>query len=521
MSHTESIGRESPHEVVKEYEEFRPVKGAPNNDTSHDTSEDKETEGAPPIDLKPVYIIILCAIMGLIFGIVLSDGRGGKELISWIKLPGDLFIRSLKCIVLPLVFVNIILSVVDMIRAGKASSVGVLTIGLYFLTTFLASLEGLISVLMFKSAFSDSNIDPELVLPEVLIRCPIDDIVSNNATYLTESLTCESVGERFQMSNPNSFLLESTQDGAVADDISFSQTLQDGIFRKMVSENIMGDFISANFVGVIVFAILFGASSQALKSQPRVLVELLEESNRIFLKIIDWIIYLTPFAVFSLIAGSIGDEDDLSSAFADIGILMACSLLAFAFHFVTYQLLFLLFVKKSPWYYAKFIFSAQVFAFASASSAATLPISLKCVDSTKEVPKSVSNFVLSMGSTINMDGGAIYFPTAIVFLAIASGLEEELDAAAFFLIILLSTIGSAGAAPVPSASLVLIITAYNTVFDTQGTPDAFSLILGVDWLMDRFRTLLNVTGDTYMARIVTEVSGATFEDDNLINDDDE
>lgn len=511
-----TTGKESIGGATKAYRQENPLLSSQNeSDNGENSGNTSEEFEKPNVDLKPVLIVIGCAVIGLIVGISLSDGRGSEELVSWINLPGELFIRSLKAIVLPLVFVNIILSVVDMIRAGKANTVGVLTIGLYLLTTFIASLEGLLFVLMFQGTFSDKNVQVDANTPEIMIKCPLVELGTQKAMYLTQNMTCETKGDIFLLDNPNGFLKENVDENAVADDISFSDTLQDGIFRKMISENIVLDFVNANFVGVIVFAILVAASSQSLKHQPKVFVALLEESNRIFLKIIDWIIFLTPIAVLSLIAGSLGAEDELSSVFADIGLLMACSVLAFLTHYVTYQLLYLFFVRQSPIPYAKHIFPAQVFAFASASSAATLPISIKCVEASKEVPSSVGNFVLSMGSTINMDGGAIYFPTAIVFLAIASGLEDELNAASYFLIILLSTLGSAGAAPVPSASLVLIITAYNTVFDTAGTPEAFSLILGVDWLMDRFRTLLNITGDTYMARIVTAASGASFDDDVL------
>jgi len=220
-----------------------------------------------------------------------------------------------------------------------------------------------------------------------------------------------------------------------------------------------------------------------------------------------------------LIASNIGTRSGLQEAFSDIGLLIGATLCAMATHFlVVYPTLYLLIVRQNPFRYMRYIVPAQMFAFASASSAATLPITMDCVESSGEVPRSVKNFVCSMGATLNMDGGAIYFPTAIVFLAVTSGIEDKLNASAYFLIILLSTIGSAGTAPVPSASLVLIITAYNTVFDTTGTPEAFGLIFAVDWLMDRFRTTLNVTGDAMMSRIITAAGKVTFEDDTLENE---
>lgn len=470
----------------------------------------------PSYSLKPTLIIVACALVGLAVGIGLSDGRGDEDLISWIKLPGVLFVRALKCIVLPLVFVNIILAVVDMMRAGKAGAVAWKTAGLYFLTTVLAACEGLIFVLMFKEGFSDQNIAaPAPAIPEIAVKCGSGAFLNTDGN----NVVCANETGTFFLENPNSYYATTGSGPKVKDDITFSTTLQNGIFRKMVSDNIVNEFIKANFVGVIMFALIFGVASQSIKRKPEKLIYILEEINRILLLAINWIIAITPVAVFSLIAGNIGQRSGLEEAFADIGLLIGSTLCAMATHFlIVYPLLFFLLVKQNPFSYMRYIIPAQTFAFASASSAATLPVTLTCVESSGQVPKSVANFVLSMGATLNMDGGAIYFPTAIVFLAVSSGIGDQLNAATYGLIIILSTLGSAGTAPVPSASLVLIITSYNTVFDTVGTPEAFGLILAVDWLMDRFRTTLNVTGDAMMARIVTSVGHVDFEDDVLENE---
>ena len=126
-----------------------------------------------------------------------------------------------------------------------------------------------------------------------------------------------------------------------------------------------------------------------------------------------------------------------------------------------------------------------------------------CAKATGKVPEPVSRFVIPLGATVNMDGGAIYFPCACVWLAVMNGLDPNVGN--YILLIIIATIGSVGTAPVPSASLVLIITAYNTVFGTTGTPDGFSYIFAIDWFMDRLRTTLNVTGDGVVAGIVSHI----------------
>jgi Na+/H+-dicarboxylate symporter len=185
--------------------------------------------------------------------------------------------------------------------------------------------------------------------------------------------------------------------------------------------------------------------------------------------------------------------------------------------FLVYVGFFFLFTRSNPFTYLKHIIPAQTMAFACASSAATIPMTLKSVQATGRVPKSIARFVVPLGATVNMDGGAIYFPCACIWLAVLNGIEP--DIASYFLLVIISTIGSAGTAPVPSASLVLIITAYNTVFNTTGTPAGFSYILAIDWFMDRLRTTLNVTGDAVVTGLVAHLCPMGIDGDAVCIDD--
>ena len=131
------------------------------------------------------------------------------------------------------------------------------------------------------------------------------------------------------------------------------------------------------------------------------------------------------------------------------------------------------------------------------------PVTIRCVKSTKRVPNSIVQFVLPLGATINMDGSAIHFLIACIWMAVLNG--EEVTAASYILLIIITTIGSAGAAPVPSSGLVLILTAYNTTFSTVGVPNGFQYVVAIDWLLDRFDTMLNVTGDSMVAGMVSHL----------------
>jgi Na+/H+-dicarboxylate symporter len=217
-------------------------------------------------------------------------------------------------------------------------------------------------------------------------------------------------------------------------------------------------------------------------------------------------------AVLSLIIKAVGGQNDLAGMFENVGYLVVATVLAMLLQFlVVYIGFFAFFTRTNPFTYLKFIVPAQTMAFACASSAATIPVTLKSVKSTGRVPDAIARFVIPLGATVNMDGGAIYFPCACIWLAILNGITPDIGS--YFLLVIISTIGSAGTAPVPSASLVLIITAYNTVFNTTGTPDGFSYILAIDWFMDRLRTTLNVTGDAVVAGMVASLCDMEMEDD--------
>lgn len=223
---------------------------------------------------------------------------------------------------------------------------------------------------------------------------------------------------------------------------------------------------------------------------------------------------ITPFAVFSLIATAVGSQEDLAGSFGNVGYLILANLVGYLAHFLIVDVgIHYLLTKKNPFTYLKNIIPAQTTALACASSAATLPVTLKCVKASGQVPDDIRTFVLPLGATINMDGSAIYFPCACIWLAILNGITP--NAGSYILLIILSTIGSAGAAPVPASGLVLVITAYNTVFGGSGIPNGFEFIVAIDWFLDRCITVLNVTGDTVVAHIVSVRTPACYSEKDL------
>jgi Na+/H+-dicarboxylate symporter len=392
-----------------------------------------------------------------------------------------------------------------MMSVGKASAIGWTVIGLYLSTTVMAAFFGCMSTLAFMILYQTEEF-PASEPPYVMLGCTAD------GTYLAETddgnVVCSA---DFATDDPNvNFIIEDVSKTFVrsnggAAQVSLSDTIYQGIFQKIVPDNIISAFDEANFAAVIFFAILFGVALSRVvlhaKGKQSHLMGVLNEMDNVFQLITLWIIFLTPFAVCSLIASAIGKQSDLGTMFKNIGYLVGASLLGWGFQVVfVYIGFYYLMTRRSPFTYLAKMAPAQTMAFASASSAATIPTSIASVLSTGLVNETVARFVIPFGATVNMDGGAVYFVCACIWLAVLNG--EEVTAASFIMLIIIATVGSIGTAPVPSASLVLIITAYNTVFNATGTPNGFGYIFAIDWFMDRCRTVTNVTGDCVVAGIV-------------------
>ena len=323
-----------------------------------------------------------------------------------------MFIRGLKATVLPMVFINVVISVVEMMTLGRASSIGWLTIGLYLLTTVGASIMGIISIVAFKGLFNEEYFEEDPP-PEVVLGCNAENFF---ITEMTDgSLTCmegteDNVNSQFVISDIHGTF--SKNGGGPKDDISLSDTIYDGVFKKLIPSNIFLSFVDANFAAVVVFAIAFGfALGRILFKRVdgdisrSAVIQLFKELDGVFLTIINWLIMVTPFAVWSLIVRAVGRQNDLKSAFENVGYLVVATIIAMVAHyFVNVCGLYYIIRRENPFKYLRQIVPAQAMAFACASSAATIPMTLRSVKSTGIVPDPIARFVIPLGATINMDG---------------------------------------------------------------------------------------------------------------------
>ncbi|RHY76336.1 hypothetical protein DYB30_008696 [Aphanomyces astaci] len=473
----------------------------------HDTDKDGmhvETTEASPSKCRqwcsnPSVLILMGCVLGIVLGCLLGKYGASKELLTWVSLPGELFLRALTCVVVPLVFVNIFLSVVDMLQAGHAAKSGLYTLGYFGLTTVLSVLMSIVSVTVFKKWFSHTALSQANVVGSagmLLVPCGNSTNAASVRWFPNGTLVCAAASDA---SSP--LVLPSQSPTAPP---TLSKTIQDQIFRALVPDNIMQQFVTGNYLGalflchcIMAFAILLAVSMDKVTPRPVGIVQLCGELNAMLLVCIRFIIDLTPLAVLSLVAGGLGTTTDFMAAVADVGIF-----LVMLHYWVTLMGFLYLALRTSPLQAMKACWPAQVFAFCSASSAATLPVTLQCGEQA-HVPSSVGSFILTMGATLNMNGTSIYFPCAVVYLAVSTGDEAKFTVVSYILLALLSTMSAAAAAPVPSAALVLVLPMFNAVCTTNApTPANFSYLLAMDFLLDRFRTWLNVSGDLVVAQCV-------------------
>ena len=407
--------------------------------------------------------IIIGMILGVFFGFIMSNfNEVGKQFISdWIKPFGTIFINALKLIAIPLILASLIKGISDLKDISKLSKMGGVTITTYIITTVIAVSIGLAIVNVIK---------------------PGDSISEETRTELLSAYEDDADEKR-----------------EVAKVAKNSGPLQPII--DIVPSNIINAATdNKNMLQIIFFSILFGISMILIpekKSKP--LKEFFDSLNEVILKIIDIIMNFAPYGVFALLATLIVEAPkwDLLKSLLLYSITLIIGLLLLI---LVYIIIVRLLLNKSPNFFIKGILPAQLVAFSTSSSAATLPVTMDRVHNNLNVKKEVSSFVLPIGATINMDGTAVYQAIAAIFIAQTFGLDLSLTAQLG--IIVTATLASIGAAAVPSAGIIVLV----IVLAQAGIPEAgLALIFAVDRPLDMCRTVVNITGDATVSMLVDKI----------------
>ena len=405
--------------------------------------------------------ILLGMVFGVLFAFILIQFTWGKDLIvDWVKPFGTIFINLLKLIAVPLILASLIKGISDLKDISKLSKMGGRTIGLYVMTTILAVSIGLVIVNIIK---------------------PGSYISEKTRTELVSSYTADA----------NSKIEAAAKQSEVGPLQSLIDIVPDNII-KASSDN-------GNMLQVIFFAVIFGIAMILIpeeKSKP--VKDFFDSFNEVILKMIDLIMLFSPFGVFALLAAIVAESPSLD-LFKALGMYGLTVLIGLFLVICVYLVLVKVLAKKSPKFFFNGISPAQLLAFSTSSSAATLPVTMERTVDNLGVDDEVASFVLPIGATINMDGTSLYQAVAAVFIAQSFGMDLSL--ATQLGIIVTATLASIGSAAVPGAGMVMLV----IVLAQAGIPEAgLALIFAIDRPLDMCRTTVNVTGDAAVSMIVSK-----------------
>ncbi len=408
------------------------------------------------------------------------------------EIGGELFLRALKMIVVPLVFTSVMcgmLGLGDVRRLGKPGAVTVV----YFLsTTVFAVVIGLVVVNLVRPGVG--TVDPARLQELAKGSAKPQEIL--RSTLAKESgLSEDQVAEVF------------TDIPSASADIPSTNTILKNLMLMLVTDNLFGAAVETQLLPIIVFTICFGALLTTMPEQTRSITTLFTESNHALLAFVMVLMKIAPIGIFCLVAARFGKaqaEGKFLQEFGQIGWYFAAVLIGLAIHaFIVLPLIFWIVRRENPYRFAAAMSQALLTAFSTASSSATLPVTLECAESAG-ISKRSTEFVIPLGATINMNGTALYEAAAALFIAQAIG--QELSMGQQIIVAVTATLAAIGAAGIPEAGLVTML----IVLGAVGLPlEYIGLILAVDWLLDRFRTTVNVFGDCIGAAVV----GVTIPDD--------
>ncbi len=414
--------------------------------------------------------ILIGMVLGILFGFLALQLEWQNFIADWIKPLGTIFVKLLKLIAVPLIIASLIKGISDLKDISKFKNIGIRTMLIYIGTTVIAITIGLVLVNVIQpgDGISQETIDK------------LTDTYANSSSVTAKI----SEASKQQSSGPLQFVVDMVPDNAVSAMSNNKAMLQ-----------------------VIFFTIFLGISMLLVgekKSKP--LKNFFDSLNDAILKMVDLIMLISPYAVFALLANVVvtsGDPDILLALLKYAGVVVLGLLIMIVF----YCILVSVYTKKNPFWFLKQLSPAQLLAFSTSSSAATLPVTMERVEEHIGVDKEVSSFVLPVGATINMDGTSLYQAVAAVFVMQVLW-PEGLSFANQLTIVLTALLASIGSAAVPGAGMVMLVIVLESIgFPKDLYPVALALIFAVDRPLDMLRTTINVTGDATVSMIVAKSVG--------------
>lgn len=448
-----------------------------------------------------LILLFVSVTVGFSVGYLLRPYNLSSETIMLISFPGEILMRMLKMLVLPLIITSIVtgVAVLDPKSSGK---IGLYSVSYYLCTSVMAAILGIFLVI---------NIKPGN--PELLQKLGGDGTTKGIA-ITTQDAALDLIRNIF----PENIVQAAIQQGQThytyEDKYLNSSSNSSMIGKKKVWNFKYND--NMNIIGVIFFCIALGMVISNMGRKAEILLHLFLVLNEIIMKLMKYVMWYSPIGIVFLVSGKILEIDDVSATVQKLGYYMLTVTLGLNIHcFIILPLGYLIICRKNPFKVYYGCLQAILTGLATSSSSATLPVTFRCLEENVGIDSRITRFVLPIGSTINMDGTALYEAIAPIFIAQVN--DIPLSPIQYIIISLTATIASIGAASIPSAGLVTMV----IVLQSVGLPvKDISLILAVDFILDRMRTIVNILGDSLGACIVDHLSKKDLEKLASIHEED-
>ncbi|KAF4116846.1 solute carrier family 1 member 7a [Onychostoma macrolepis] len=465
-----------------------------------------------------LILSVLAVVIGCLLGFFLRSKHLSEQEVKYFQFPGELLMRMLKMLILPLV-VSSLMSGLAALDAKCSSRLGIMTISYYLWTTFVAVVVGIVMVIIIHPGGAAQKEDSEdsgkpimssadALLDLIRNMFPANLVQATFQQYRTRSIPImkpkPTIGQDVLDATTRRVFIYGIQDDNGTDIQNFSLDLTpppDVVFRTLP-----GTSEGMNVLGIVIFSATMGIMLGRMGPNGSALVNFCQSLNEAVLKIVAIVIWYFPFGIVFLVAGKILEMDDPSAMGKKLGFYAITVVMGLVLHglFILPSMYFFI-TKKSPIVYIRGILQALLISLATSSSSATLPITFKCLLENNHIDRRIIRFVLPVGATINMDGTALYEAVAAIFIAQVN--NYELDFGQIITISITATAASIGAAGIPQAGLVTMV----IVLTSVGLPtDDITLIIAVDWALDRFRTMVNVMGDALATGIMAHICRKDF-----------
>ncbi|XP_006902412.1 PREDICTED: excitatory amino acid transporter 1-like isoform X1 [Elephantulus edwardii] len=448
-----------------------------------------------------VLLTVTAVIVGTILGFTLRPYKMSYREVKYFSFPGELLMRMLQMLVLPLIISSLVtgMAALDSKASGK---MGMRAVVYYMTTTILAVVIGIIIVIIIHPGKgTKENMHREGKIVQVTAADAFLDLIRN----MFPPNLVEACFKQFKTNyEKRSFKVpvesNETLVSAVINNVSEAMETLTRIKEELVP--VPGSVNGVNALGLVVFSMCFGFVIGNMKEQGQALKDFFDSLNEAIMRLVAVIMWYAPLGILFLIAGKIVEMEDMGVIGGQLAMYTVTVIVGLLIHAViVLPLLYFLVTRKNPWVFIGGLLQALITALGTSSSSATLPITFKCLEENIGVDKRVTRFVLPVGATINMDGTALYEALAAIFIAQVNNFD--LNFGQIITISITATAASIGAAGIPQAGLVTMV----IVLTSVGLPtDDITLIIAVDWFLDRLRTTTNVLGDSLGAGIVEHLS---------------